>query len=286
MQTRIWEDFISINPSVEASTTTLPSVSAYVEQADGSVVWDTAELSVSTAVSRDTSPLPTTEDREGYYGPNHYNYWASGLRDFLQITAWCKRNGVELNSLIDLGCASGRLLRHAHYQSEIKEVIGCDINRSHVDWVAKNLPREIQVFQNSSIPFLPIPDASIDFLSAFSVMTHVETFDTAWLMEFRRVLRPGGVAWLTFHGDRTWREVAPGWPLYAALDAHPDYATYRSNPTLPSDRLVFRWNVEGSYSANIFYRDEYIKSVWGRFLDFQEIIPCQPSFQDTAIFRK
>ena len=39
------------------------------------------------------------------------------------------------------------------------------------------------VFQNHSIPTLPLPDASIDLITAFSVFTHMEGMETAWLME-------------------------------------------------------------------------------------------------------
>ncbi|MHB8885623.1 MAG: class I SAM-dependent methyltransferase [Methylovirgula sp.] len=286
MLTNIWENYISINSQAEISNAILGPVKDYVDQADGSVVWDITKLPVRVAVERDISPLPTTDGREGYYGANNYNFWASGLRDLFQITDWCSEKQIEIESFLDVGCASGRLLRHIHYQSDIKTIIGCDINRTHVDWVARNLPREIAVFQNTSIPTLPLPDASIDFISAFSVMTHIEAFDLTWLMEFRRILRPGGIAWLTFHGDRTWREIQPGWPLFDALTTHPDYAKLRSAPELPSEKLVFRWHTDRSYSANVFYKEEYIKNNWGRILDFVEIIPCQPRFQDTAILRK
>jgi SAM-dependent methyltransferase len=217
MQTNVWEDFISLNSTADyAAGKTHEPVKSYVEQADGSVVWDASRLPVEVAVSRDTAPLPLTEHREGYYGPNHYNYWASGLRDWFQILEWCEANDHKINSVLDMGCASGRLLRHLHYQSDVRDVIGCDINRAHVDWVGRHLPREVRVFQNSSIPTLPLPDASLDIVTAFSVMTHIETFDSTWLMELCRVLRPGGIAWLTFHGDRTWRELEPSWPLYGA----------------------------------------------------------------------
>jgi SAM-dependent methyltransferase len=285
MQTNIWEDYISLNSHAEPSLEVIGPAKEFVSQADGSVVWDVSRLSVKTAVSRDTSPLPLTEHREGYYGPNHYNFWASGLRDWFQILEWCEARKVKIESILDMGCASGRLLRHLHYQSDVKNIMGCDINRFHVDWVARNLPREICVFQNTSIPTLPIPDSSVDFVSAFSVFTHIESFDTTWLMELRRILRPGGIAWLTFHGDRVWRDIKPTWPLYGALDTHPGYKQWRQLPELPQDRTVFRWHSEKSYSANIFYREDYIRNQWGRYLDFVEIIPCLPNFQDICILR-
>ena len=286
MQTNIWEEFISLNVPAQYSGEVLEPVGRFLAQADGSVCWDESRLSVADAAARDVSPLPLTEHREGYYGSNHYNFWASGLRDWFQIRDWCEAHGVGIDSVLDIGCASGRLLRHLHYQAGIPTVMGCDINRFHVDWVARNLPPEIAVFQNTSIPSLPLPDASLDCVTAFSVMTHVESFDSTWLMELRRILRPGGIAWLTFHGDRTWREMQPGWPLYGALDRHPDYQQWRELPQLPFDRTVFRWQADRSYSSNVFYRDGYIQSCWGRLLEVVDIIPAIPAFQDICILRK
>lgn len=187
-----------------------------------------------------------------------------------------------------MGCASGRFIRHARAHSRVgfKKVFGCDINRAHVDWVSHHLPADITVFQNTSIPILSLPDNSIDVVTAFSVFTHIECFDNTWLMEIRRVLKSGGVAWLTIHGERTWRDIAPSWPLYNALVSHPDYASCRASKDLPEERLVFRWHSDRSYSANVFYSEEYIRKVWGRVLTVREFFPALPFFQDVVVLQK
>lgn len=281
-----WEDFISLNSRAELGPEILGPVGDYVSLADGSVVWDERALPRDVAVSRDPFVLPTERDRELYYGPNHFNYWASGLRDWFQIKEWADANGASIRSSLDMGCASGRLIRHLKLQTEVEEVYGCDINRLHVEWVNRHLPRGVLAFQNTSVPSLPIETASLDLVTAFSVFTHIECLDTAWLMELRRILKPGGIAWLTVHGDRTWRELKPTWPLFGALDTHPAYQAVRDLPQIPDERAVFRWHAERSYSANIFYRDEYLKRTWGRYLDFIEIIPALPDFQDVVILRR
>jgi SAM-dependent methyltransferase len=165
-------------------------------------------------------------------------------------------------------------------------VIGCDINRSHVDWVSKYLPPAIKVFQNTSIPILPLPDASIDVVTAFSVFTHIECFDTTWLMELRRILKPGGIAWLTIHSARVWRDIQPDWPLYNALTSHPDYAAYSESKDLPKERLVFRWHADRSYSANIFYDEAYLRRTWGRILTVRDLFPALPHYQDVLVLQK
>jgi SAM-dependent methyltransferase len=286
MTTPIWEDFISLNSQAQLGAAVLGPARDYVALQNGEVRWDTSLLPLERALSTDTAPLPTTDDREGYYGANHYNYWASGLRDYSQLLEWTGANGVNITSLLDIGCASGRFLRHVQHHGCVKTIYGCDINRLHIDWIAQHLPKDIIAFQNTSIPSLPLPDACLDAVTAFSVFTHVECFDTTWLMELRRVLRPGGIAWISVHGDRTWKEIKPTWPLYAALSSHPDYAKYRENNELAADRLVFRWISERSYSSNIFYTYKYIRNNWGRLLDVKNIIPARPEFQDIVILQK
>lgn len=286
MSVSVWEDFIALNSTAELKTQVLGSVAAYLDLNDHSVVWDETKSPLKDAAQKDVSPLPLEADREGYYGANHFNYWASGLRDWLQISEWLDAQDITVRSALDIGCASGRLVRHWQAQTDIQQVIGCDINRLHVDWVSRFLPGSIQVFQNSSLPTLPLADESLDLVTAFSVFTHVESFDTTWLMELRRILRPGGIAWLTVHSDRTWQDLAPDWPLYQALRKHPEFKALRGQTKLTQDRTIIRWHKESSYSANVFYRESYLRQVWGRVLKFEDIFPGLPNYQDIVVLRK
>ncbi|SAL16146.1 hypothetical protein AWB67_00398 [Caballeronia terrestris] len=286
MTSSTWEDMISLNSYADVSSQIIGSAATYAAEDQGSVEWDRERFPLERALALDNSPLPSTEQREGYYGNDHFAYWASGMRDYCQLLEWIESHEVATQTILDIGCATGRLIRHAQANNEFDEVIGCDINRAHVDWITRHLDTKIKVFQNTSIPSLQLPDASIDVVTAFSVFTHVECFDTTWLMELRRILRPGGIAWLTIHNQRTWQEMKPTWPIYAALNAHPDFADKKNNKELPSDRTVFRWHSERSYSANVFYRDEYIRRVWGRILTYVDSFPALPPFQQLVVLRK
>lgn len=285
MSDTIWEDLISLNSANDMFRDHIGSVSQYLSQDDGSVLWDRNRLPLELAARNDPANLPSTEAREFYYGPNHFNFWASGLRDYCEVVEWFEANNQPLETCLDIGCATGRVIRAFDAQGGIK-TYGCDINRNHVDWIASNLPQRITVFQNHSIPSLPLPDGCLDLVTAFSVFTHIEAFDTTWLAEIRRVLKPGGIAWLTIHGDRTWREVNPDWPLWAPLDAHPEYQKDRGSPNIPRPRIVYRWRSDRSYSANVFYSYEYIQTVWGRLMDIVEMRPALPAYQDVLILRK
>lgn len=283
----IWENLISLNAHESRTFELLPPV-GQIDPRDTHTNWAAESLHVDLeeAVARDTAPLPSTADREGYYGPNHFSYWASGLRDFSNVMFAANRLGVKVGSYLDVGCASGRVIRHAAFQNPEIDVYGCDINRLHVDWVTANLPPSIQVFHNSSVPSLPLEDRSIDVVSAFSVFTHIESFETAWLLELRRVLKPGGIAWVTVHTEKTWADMKEGWPLFKALRNHPKFQQMDPNAPMPHEREVFRWRADRSYSSNVFYSIDYLNRNWGRYFEIAEFHRRLPVFQDVLILKR
>ncbi len=285
MRTDIWENLISLRSHEEPDFTVLPPPAAFKDKEEIEEWLNVEELDVETALRNDTCPLPETKDREGYFGNRHFNYWLSGLRDRHNLLKAVRKYRVRLRSYLDIGCASGRVIRHFACNDPQIKVYGCDINRMHVEWVQRYLPKHIIAFQNTALPILPLPDSSIDLVSAFSVFTHIETFEMAWLMEIRRILRPGGMAWISVHTEHTWEQMRETWPLYRALRNHPEFQKYKGKP-MEKDRLVFRWRSDKSYSSNVFYRTDYIRSLWGRLFEVKEIRHRHPRFQDVVILKK
>lgn len=284
----VWEELISLHAIGETEFDVLSPAAAYKAGDAHPTDWSTEGPALAAALARDTFPLPLTEDREGYYGHHHYSYWASGARDARLLFEAVDRLGVDLRSYLDFGCATGRVLRHVALAPDRDvRVLGCDINRRHTDWVARYLPPEITVFQNHSVPNLPLPDNSLDAVSAYSVFTHIEAFETAWLMELRRVLRPGGIAWVTVQTEKTWADMHEGWPLYDALMQMADFAPYAEGRSqLPRERMIFRARADRSYSSNVFYHRDYIHQTWGRILTVAEEHNKFPDLQDVVILRK
>ena len=246
-------------------------------------------------VARDSAPLPITADREGYQGDRHFDWWCGGLGDALAVAQACARWNVRLDPgvrVLELGCASGRVLRHFATQFKGLEVWGTDISLRHTEWVRLHLSPQIKVFQNTTLPHLPLEDNSCAVVCAFSVFTHIDELELAWIAELRRVLRPGGIAYLTIHSETTWQQMQPGWPIYDALlygkDKIVDYPVtpeFLRGP-LPREKTVFRWNTVKSYNTNVFHMERYIWSAWGRFMDIREIITRGHSYQDVVVLQK
>ncbi|MFM8527386.1 MAG: methyltransferase domain-containing protein [bacterium] len=96
--------------------------------------------------------------------------------------------------LLDFGCGAGRMLRQVLDWAEVGEVHGCDLDRPMVEWARGHLcPPIAGVELNGFDPPLPYPDDHFDVVTAFSVFTHLGVNWSNWLLEVRRVLKPGGV---------------------------------------------------------------------------------------------
>jgi SAM-dependent methyltransferase len=290
-----WLSAVSIKGSNKPFHNLLP-VRHYL---DTPVFTRTDDLGIGTDLSRfvarDEYPIPAVADREGYHKDHHYDWWVSGLRDYLCVKRALANHGVPLQrgaSVFELGCASGRVLRHFACQEDGLTVWGADIQLRHIEWIRIFLPRHIRVFQNTVLPHLPLESNSQQLVYAFSVFTHVDDFDLAWLAELRRILRPGGIAYLTVHSERTWRNMNPEWALWKGLmrqrENIPDYnisAELFQGP-MPLPKTVFWWSSGQTYNTQVFHSDEYIRSAWGRFLPVKEVIAAGYDYQDVVILQK
>jgi SAM-dependent methyltransferase len=250
---------------------------------------------LSQFIARDDYPIPAVSDREGYHKDHHYDWWVSGLRDYLCVKRTLARHGISLKgaaNVFELGCASGRVLRHFACQEPGLTIWAADIQLRHVEWIRNFLPRKIHVFQNTVLPQLPLECNSQKVVYAFSVFTHIDDFELGWLAELRRILLPGGMAYLTIHSERTWRNMDPEWPLWKGLmrekDNIPDYDVSADlfKAPMPAQKTVLWWTSGQNYNAQVFHSEEYIRRTWGRFLTIKEIIPGGHSYQDVVVLQK
>ena len=281
----IWENEISLNPP-DRDFEVLGPAKDYRESDSHPINWDAKNLPLSDALARDVYLLPATSDRENYYGPHHFSYWASGLLDMRNLLQCARRYELEVNAYLDIGCASGRVVRHFAINSEVKRTIGCDINRRHIEWILTYLPENIEVYQNTSIPSLLLEDSSVDLISALSVFTHIENFDLAWMMEIKRVLRPSGIAWITFHSEQLWTGMKESSAMYRKWCKHPEFAARRGDVQENFDRMVFRRRNDRSYSSIVFYDTDFLRRRWGRILNVLDIRRRVPNYQDVIILQK
>lgn len=248
-------------------------------------------------IARDTAPLPARYNRESYSGEHHYNYWLAGLRHAIIIRDLAERAGVRLDPdsrVFELGPSTGRVLRHFAFQFGLRRVYGADISRTNVEWVTRHLPESIEIFQNTVLPVLPYTSESFDLAYAVSVFTHIDALEHSWLLELRRILKPGGVAVISIHSDDTWRNLAATNNLLKNLIAHGDKfkegpfdASYFGGP-MPKERLTFTLPPPVRTGANCqtFHSSAYVRRVWGRFFEVVEIAHQSLAYHSAVVLRK
>lgn len=249
------------------------------------------DQTLASLIEKDRFPIPCPEDREGYAPGFDGQYWLSGLEDYLKVMDVARNLGIAPKAVFDFGCASGRLVRHYAAQSDIKEIWGSDINRRHIRWLYEHLPETVKPIFNHSIPSLPLPDGSVDIVTAFSVFTHIDTFETSWLAEIRRILSPNGMAYLTVHNEATWEALRDHVDnpqnrlIQSILKIDPSVREQIHGP-LPSNRLVYRFSQVGPYRAQVFHSNAFLRNVWGRFFEVVDILDLHHVRQSVVVLRR
>jgi SAM-dependent methyltransferase len=190
--------------------------------------------------------------------------------------------GINEGNYFDFGGSSGRVFRHFHFQSTAWRVWSCGFKLTSVEWNLTHFPAAITVFQGMYFPFLSIEDRTFDLISAMSVFTHIDETETSWLLELRRILKPGGIAIVTIHNEDTWLNM-PAELRVVIEKCTPELAAM---PTLPQGRSVSRWRVDDPYRCHTFHSNDYIRQQWARMLDVKEIIPKAFDAQAAVILQR
>ena len=98
-------------------------------------------------------------------------------------------NGPKPETILDIGCGTGRLLRKAMTRWPYARFIGVDPAPGMVDVAQRLLPDA--AFRLGTAEALPLPDACVD-LAMSTVSFHHWHDQAAGVREVARVLRPGG----------------------------------------------------------------------------------------------
>ena len=222
--------------------------------------------------ANDHLPLPDVDEREGYYVDDHVGYWSSGLEDYDKVVRAASEFSVTGTRMYDFGGSTGRVFRHFYCQNPHFEVWTSDFKLRTYLWNQRYMPSEICVFLNSFVPSLPLPDRYCDIVTAFSVFTHIDELESAWLLELRRVLRPGGLLYVTIHDETFWEHM-PKY-LLEVLQESANGEGLRKGSPFPGPRTAFSFPTADSYySCNVFHSVDYVRQQWQRYFDILDVRP-------------
>jgi ubiquinone/menaquinone biosynthesis C-methylase UbiE len=111
------------------------------------------------------------------------------------------------HNVIDIGCGSGRLA-YALREFLTGKFTGTDILQAALNYARTKCGRSDWEFIAHHLPSIPAPDASADFVTFFSVFTHLLDEDIyRFLREAKRVLTPNGrivFSFLDYGCDSHW----------------------------------------------------------------------------------
>jgi SAM-dependent methyltransferase len=242
-----------------------------------------ARRDVMFEILGDRIPLPTTEAREGYFGERHLEYWLSGRRDAGKVmTATAVSHTAP--RILDFGGASCRVIRHFRRQWPEAELYLSDLNPVHVALSRHLFGGDVRAFHNTGLPSLPFPDGYLDCVMAFSVFTHIDHDDTAWLMELRRVLKPSGHLYITVHDQATW-DVLPRTVIGTLSMANEDFHDYHiRHPELTGRKVHVYSTTSDTYNCNVFVGMDYIERHWAPLFSGYSLVSLAHDHQAGLVF--
>ena len=227
----------------------------------------------------DHLPLPPIDLRMGYGDDQQY---LKRSEETSQAIAALIDQHCQANSslrILDWGCASGRVIRGLTRFAQSGEVWGVDQSAACIAWNRVKLAPPFHFATCSCWPHLPFEDNHFDFIFGISVFTHIAELVDTWLLEMRRIMRPGAYALFTIHDEHSIdffkeRKKLPYW-LAEGTDLD----------LLQQQEVVVVRGGNWSREYTIF-RSDWIQYFWGQFFEVVEIIPRFEHSQTGVLIRK
>jgi SAM-dependent methyltransferase len=218
------------------------------------------------------------------YADTDEDFLADGRKDMDSVVALLARNGVAQPIVVlDLGCAAARMTRHFP-RSQESEIWGADISAPHIDWCQRHLP-DLNFVTVSTAPHLPFADGYFDFVFCASVFTHITDLADAWLLEIRRVLKPGGHVYLTIQDKVSAEEMRT---IYADGLVPSTVAQLRllerDKQVSGDDCVMFYFDSDPS--SRVFYDRDFITQKWAKWMDVVAYEQRFHNFQSAMLLRK
>jgi SAM-dependent methyltransferase len=223
-----------------------------------------------------------------WYAKTPEDYLANGhkraeeTREILRATGFTLAAG---HRMLDFGSASGIMLRWFRDIAETGEAWGVDMFSPAIVWCQQNLSPPFKFATTTSFPHLPFEDRYFDFVYAGSVFTHIADLAETWLLELRRIVRPGGRLFITVHDNESIRYILDEGrqlPLAEPLRSLEAKTHFRTEGFAMF--AINRAPGPGAPGqAQVFYDLDYIRQQWSNYLTVITTVPRVWGGKQTAI---
>jgi SAM-dependent methyltransferase len=207
----------------------------------------------------------------------------NGYSDYRRIRALAESYGVDLTRarVLDWGCGHGRVIRHFDEVGPNMELHGVDIDGENAAWAAQHLPR-VRAIHGPLMPPLRYAMGTFDLVYGISVMTHLtESVQKAWVEELERIIRPGGLALLTFAGD-TDVAFTSCWLDRAYVE---EYIRTGRGKDLPATELVGKID-DPNYYRNVKTSSRIVRKLCEPYFEVLDVLECAFGYQDLAVLKR
>jgi ubiquinone/menaquinone biosynthesis C-methylase UbiE len=127
-----------------------------------------------------------TTGTPGVYG--HKN-WGKGSYDYI--------TNIKPKSILDIGCGKGVFVNDMQQLLQIPKVYGLDIASVRT---GKHIQNDKITWLDSQAHDIPLPDASVEYITSFDCLEHVLEEDVATIVnEFHRVCTKGLILRIAYH---------------------------------------------------------------------------------------
>lgn len=223
--------------------------------------------------------LPVPPEHLWFYGSTIDEWLEMGRQDVANLRTILHDAGFAFapgQRILEFGCATGRLMRWLYDLADTCEIWGVDITADSILWCQQHLSPPFRFVTTTTLPHLPFEDRSFDLIYTGSVFTHIADLAEMWLLELRRILKPGGLLYATVF-DRSSIDIMMKYPeadaeWYRFITDFEKEHGYRA-----SDFAMFTINRTpgvGSYTeAQTFYDTDYLRQHWGRYFEVLSLTP-------------
>jgi SAM-dependent methyltransferase len=221
-------------------------------------------------VEGESLPLPPLAERHGHSASDaEYLDWGKYEKDIIVGYMRDALPSLDRLSVMDFGCSSGRILRHFYPETGTHgwKLTGVDVSARRIEWLRRNFPAEFTVYTGSVLPTLPFESNSFDVIYGMSVFTHIKFLWDFWLLELRRVLKPGGVLIQSIHTEYAWDFFVQHRHEPAMQDALGPMLF--EHTTMPDD-FVYYGNLDKN---QVFWKKDVAIEFWSRYFRNVKVFP-------------
>jgi ubiquinone/menaquinone biosynthesis C-methylase UbiE len=233
-------------------------------------------------------PVPPKELWE-YYGQSAEQYLEMGRYDVAGMLGRLARHAFELRPggrVLDFGCSAGRMLRHFENRAGECECWGVDVSAANILWCQDHLSPPFKFITTTTFPHLPFEDNYFDLIYCGSVFTHITGLPEMWLMELRRIVKPGGFVYATIHDKHTMEVLLDGRKY-----PNEKHCPFMMRKFVPADELARKdfaiMSIMGDAKrAQVFYDVQWLTRHWSPFMQVVEALEDAHGYQTAMILRK